>query len=92
MRRATLPAGASPPRDRVGSGYGTKLGALRVVDEDALHGEGVEVDVEVQRRSEALDRGHRAAAPPRMPRRAARRRSKPSSARTKTASTARQSR
>jgi hypothetical protein len=48
----------------VGSGFGTKRRPPPASStEHALHGERVEVDVEVQRRPEALDRGHGPAAP-----------------------------
>jgi hypothetical protein len=66
--------------------------ARAVAGEDALNDERVEVDVQVGRRAEALDRGGGLAAAVGDTRRRARRRSKDGTARMNTASTRRQSR
>lgn len=70
---AALDQARDPPRDGEQEGLHFILARLRirheaeasvtVVDEHALHCQGVEVDVQIERRAEALDRGHRAAAP-----------------------------
>jgi hypothetical protein len=58
------PRGREQERFHLGFGrLGIRQAPAAVVDEHALHGQGVEVHVQVERRPEPLDRGHRPTAP-----------------------------